>query len=125
MSNPFRIGTTSHHDFNIMSDLKWHCTKCELKSGQAKTWQMWRHQGIQIDTDDKGNLFKTIFCKSARLSACKGSGWWLGKLPSNSKLSFVSFTGIFLKSSFKNKTPIAFAGSAAILNFQLPHWISQ
>lgn len=66
MNNPFKKGTTSYHDFDIMSDLKWHCTKCELKSGQAKTWQMWRHQGIQIDTDDKGNLFKAIFCEECQ-----------------------------------------------------------
>ncbi|MBN2086982.1 hypothetical protein JW758_01410 [Candidatus Peregrinibacteria bacterium] len=46
-----------------MSDLKWHCTKCELKSGQAKTWQIWRHNGIQLDTDEKGNFYKTFLCK--------------------------------------------------------------
>lgn len=64
--NFFRPNTTSHHDFEILKDLKWHCTKCELKSGQAKTWQMWRHQGIQLDTDGKGNLYKKIFCEKCK-----------------------------------------------------------
>ena len=34
MKNPFKEGSTQYHDFELMSDLKWHCTKCELKSGQ-------------------------------------------------------------------------------------------
>jgi len=62
-NNLFKEGSTSYHDFNILSDLKWHCTKCELKSGQAKTWQVWRQQGIQLDVDEKGNFYKKIFCK--------------------------------------------------------------
>lgn len=66
MDNPFKKGTTSHYDFNIMSDLKWHCVKCELKSGQAKTWQVWRQQGIQLDMSEKGNFYKTIFCEKCK-----------------------------------------------------------
>ena len=63
MTNPFKEGTTSHHDWEVLKDLKWHCTKCELKSGQAKTWQVWRQEkGIQLDKDEKGNWFKTIQC---------------------------------------------------------------
>lgn len=64
--NPFKQGTTSHNDFNILSDLKWHCTKCELKSGQAKTWQVWRQQGIQLDIDEKENFYKTMFCEKCK-----------------------------------------------------------
>ena len=61
--NPFKRGTTSYHDWEVLKDLKWHCTKCELKSGQAKTWQVWRQEkGIQLDTDEKGNWFKNIEC---------------------------------------------------------------
>ena len=63
-NNPFKEGTVSYHDFNILSDLKWHCTKCELKSGQAKTWQVWRQAGIQLDKDEKDNFYKTMFCKN-------------------------------------------------------------
>ena len=65
-NNPFKQGNTSHNDFEVMSDLKWHCTKCELKSGQAKTWQVWRQQGIQLDTDEQGNFYKTIFCEKCK-----------------------------------------------------------
>ena len=39
--NPFKENTTSHNDWEVLKDLQWHCTKCELKSGQAKTWQIW------------------------------------------------------------------------------------
>lgn len=65
-SNLFKEKTTSYEDFNTMSDLKWHCSKCELKSGQAKTWQIWRQMGIQLDTDLKGNFYKTIFCEKCK-----------------------------------------------------------
>jgi len=65
-NNPFKQGTTSHHDFDVMSDLKWHCVRCELKSGQAKTWQVWRQQGIQLDADDKGNFYKSAFCEKCK-----------------------------------------------------------
>ncbi len=60
--NPFKKGTTSYIDFETLSDLKWHCTKCELKSGQAKTWQVWRQQGIQLDIDEQGNFYKKQYC---------------------------------------------------------------
>ena len=64
--NPFKAGSTSHNDFGILSDLKWHCAKCELKSGQAKTWQVWRQMGIQLDVDEKNNFYKTIFCETCK-----------------------------------------------------------
>ena len=62
MSNPFKEGSTSFHDFDVMSDLQWHCTKCELKSGQAKTWQVWRQSGISLATDEKDNFYKKVDC---------------------------------------------------------------
>jgi len=64
MSNPFKENTTSYNDWEILKDLEWHCTKCELKSGQAKTWQVWRQRGIQLAKDDKDNFYKTQFCKT-------------------------------------------------------------
>jgi len=64
--NPFKERTTSHEDFKTMSDLKWHCTKCALKSGQAKTWQIWRQMGIQLSTNEKGSFYKTIFCEKCK-----------------------------------------------------------
>jgi hypothetical protein len=33
---------SSKKSIGILSGLKWHCTKCELKSGQAKIWQVRR-----------------------------------------------------------------------------------
>ncbi len=61
--NPFKKGSKQYHDFEVMKDLQWHCIKCELKSGQAKTWQVWRQEkGIQVDTDENGNYYKIIYC---------------------------------------------------------------
>ena len=67
MSNPFKPNTTSYHDWEVLKDLKWHCTKCELKSAQAKTWQVWRQRGIQLDMDEKGNFYKRIFCSNCKM----------------------------------------------------------
>ena len=67
MTNPFKPGSVQYLDFETMSDLEWHCSKCELKSGQAKTWQVWRQErGIQLDTDKNGNFYKKIFCPSCQ-----------------------------------------------------------
>lgn len=63
--NPFKEGSTQYKDFETMSDCKWHCTKCELLSGQAKTWQVWRQEkGIQLDQDENGNWFKKMYCNN-------------------------------------------------------------
>jgi ribosomal protein L28 len=67
MNNPFKQDTTSHNDWEVLKDLQWHCTKCELKSGQAKTWQVWRQNGIQLDKDEKGKWFKTKLCSSCKM----------------------------------------------------------
>ena len=64
MSNPFKENTTSYNDWEVLKDLEWHCTKCELKSGQAKTWQVWRQSGIQLAKDEKDNFYKMQFCKT-------------------------------------------------------------
>ena len=62
--NPFKKDSIQYKDFETMSDCKWHCTKCELISAQAKTWQQWRDEkGIQLDKDEKGNWYKWIACK--------------------------------------------------------------
>lgn len=60
--NPFKESTNSFADWEILKDLKWHCSKCELKSGQAKTWQIWRHNGLQLAKDEKDNFYKYIKC---------------------------------------------------------------
>jgi len=67
-TNPFRQNTTSYHDWEVLKDLQWHCTKCELQSGQAKTWQVWRQEkGIQLDTDENGNWYKIILCSTCSI----------------------------------------------------------
>lgn len=66
--NPFKEGSTQYKDFETMSDLKWHCSKCELLSGQAKTWQVWRQEkGIQLDTDEEGHWYKKMLCPSCKV----------------------------------------------------------
>lgn len=62
--NPFKEGSNQYKDFETMSDCEWHCSKCELLSGQAKTWQVWRQEkGIQLDQDENGNWYKNIYCE--------------------------------------------------------------
>ena len=62
MANPFKVGSTQYKDFETMSDLKWHCTRCELLSGQAKTWQIWRQEkGITLKQDGD-RYYSIIFC---------------------------------------------------------------
>ncbi len=61
--NPFTKGSTQYKDFETMSDCRWHCAKCELLSGQAKTWQVWRQEkGIQLDQDEAGHWYKKMLC---------------------------------------------------------------
>ncbi len=67
--NPFTPGSTQYIDFETMSDLQWHCTKCELKSGQAKTWQVWRQEkGIQLDQDSEGHWYKNMECPHCKMT---------------------------------------------------------
>lgn len=61
-NNPFKPKSTSYADYEILKDLEWHCAKHELKSGQAKTWQIWRQNGLQFATDMKGNYYLKKFC---------------------------------------------------------------
>lgn len=60
--NPFKVDSISFIDYETMKDLKWHCTKHELKSGQAKTWQTWRQMGLDLAKDEKGHFYKNIEC---------------------------------------------------------------
>jgi ribosomal protein L44E len=56
--NPFKANTTSFNDYEVMKDLQAHCTRCQLKSSQAKTWQTWR--------DAYGILFAETLSGSGR-----------------------------------------------------------
>lgn len=66
--NPFKKDSTQYKDFETMSDCKWHCSKCELLSGQAKTWQVWRQEkGVQLDQDENGKWYKMLFCPNCNI----------------------------------------------------------
>jgi hypothetical protein len=65
--NPFKPNSTSYHDYEILKDLQWHCTKCELRSGQAKTWQTWRDAyGLQFEESSPGSRRweSRVYCKT-------------------------------------------------------------
>ncbi|MDQ3801133.1 MAG: hypothetical protein M3384_17050 [Acidobacteriota bacterium] len=67
--NPFNSNTNSYHDYEVMKDLQAHCTRCELKSSQAKTWQTWRDAyGIQFAETSSGSGRYDIrkFCENCR-----------------------------------------------------------
>lgn len=66
-TNPFKPGSNNFQDYETLSDLSWHCSVCELRAGQAKTWQTWRDEhGIQFEKGNPNsrNWDKRIFCKS-------------------------------------------------------------
>lgn len=61
--NPFKNKkTTSYQDWEVLKDLKWHCARCELKSAQAKTWQVWKQNGIQMAQDKNDNFYLRQNC---------------------------------------------------------------
>lgn len=48
--NPFRPGTKAHRDFELLSDLKWHCGKHDLSGTQpAKTMQNIKYEGFPVE----------------------------------------------------------------------------
>jgi len=91
MKNPFKPKTISHRDFEVLKDLQWHCAKCELEAGQAKTWQVWRQKGLQLATDEKGNYYKRINC-----IACK-------KTTIHRKLASLELTSTKMRTGISNK----------------------
>ncbi|MCZ6171897.1 hypothetical protein [Campylobacter ureolyticus] len=53
----------------ILSDGKWHCTKCELPAAQAKTYQQLRiKDGYEFETDKKNPNY---FCQRKYCNICK------------------------------------------------------
>ncbi len=50
MANPFKPKSDNYIRYEILKDLEWHCSICELRGAQAKTYQTWRDaHGIQFD----------------------------------------------------------------------------
>ena len=63
--NPFNEGTNLYRTFDILSDLQWHCSICELPSSQpAKLIQLIRNRGYVFDNDGGVNWEKRILCKN-------------------------------------------------------------
>jgi len=60
--NPYSEGTQKHRIFNILSDLKWHCSECELPGSQpAKALQGLRQDGFELEKVGS-NWAKNMYC---------------------------------------------------------------
>ena len=54
MGHPFKPGTRIHEIFAILSDMAWHCGKCELPGTQpAKAIQIIRQNGYSIENGNR------------------------------------------------------------------------
>lgn len=61
--NPYKEGTVKHQIFEVLKDLKWHCSQHEFISSQpAKALQIMRQEGFQFEKDGQ-NWEKRMFCK--------------------------------------------------------------
>ena len=59
---PFKEGTQIYKIFKVLSDLKWHCSECELPGSQpAKALQMIRQAGYEMEKVSS-NWEKRILC---------------------------------------------------------------
>lgn len=64
--NPYKKDTQIAKIFEILKDLKWHCSECELPGSQpAKALQMIRQAGFQMERVG-ANWEKRIFCKKCK-----------------------------------------------------------
>ena len=62
MKNPYYEGTVKHQIFEILKDLKWHCSQHEFISSQpAKALQIMRQEGFQFEKSGH-NWEKRMFC---------------------------------------------------------------
>jgi len=60
MDNPYKQGTKIYQDYKILSDKEWHCTKCELISAQAKTYQKMRIDGANFYQNPETNFYSEM-----------------------------------------------------------------
>ncbi len=61
--NIYSIGKQMWRIFQVLKDLKWHCSECELPGSQpAKPLQIMRQDGFQMEKVGS-NWEKRIFCK--------------------------------------------------------------
>lgn len=60
--NPYEEGTVKHQIFEVLKDLKWHCSQHEFPSSQpAKALQIMRQEGFQLEKEGS-NWEKRMFC---------------------------------------------------------------
>ncbi len=63
-TNPYNEGTQKHRIFEILSDLKWHCSECELPGSQpAKALQGIRQDGYSMEKVGS-HWSKRMLCKN-------------------------------------------------------------
>jgi hypothetical protein len=62
-NNPYPKETQKFRIFEVLKDLKWHCSECELPGSQpAKALQKMRQDGFQLEKVGS-NWEKRMFCK--------------------------------------------------------------
>src|SRR3989344_121079 len=68
-TNPYNPDTQKNRIFEVLKDLKWHCSECELPGSQpAKALQMMRQDGYELEKIGS-NWEKRMSCNSEK---CKG-----------------------------------------------------
>jgi hypothetical protein len=61
--NPYKDGTQKFRIFEVLKDLKWHCSECELPGSQpAKALQMMRQDGYDMEKNGV-NWEKRMLCE--------------------------------------------------------------
>jgi len=64
--NPYKNGIQKYRIFDVLKDLKWHCSECELPGSQpAKALQMMRQDGFEMEKIGS-NWEKRNFCNTCQ-----------------------------------------------------------
>lgn len=67
-NNPYASGTQKNRIFEVLSDLEWHCSECELPGSQpAKALQGLRQDGFDLEKVGS-NWAKNIYCETCKRS---------------------------------------------------------
>ena len=65
-TNPYKKETQKFRIFEVLKDLEWHCSECELPGSQpAKALQMMRQDGFQLEKIGS-NWEKRMHCKRCK-----------------------------------------------------------
>ena len=65
-NNPYKQGTQKHRIFEVLKDLNWHCSECELPGSQpAKALQMMRQDGYEMKKNG-ANWEKRQYCSNCQ-----------------------------------------------------------